>query len=427
MNFPPNQQDLFSRLNSEGNNAQNNIAPLAHQLRPNDPEFFYGHQEIIEKFRLYDSNNKQSLILWGPPGCGKTTLAYLLAKQRHLTLYPFSAVLGGVADLKKLIQQGQEDKNRKGKNYCLFIDEIHRFNKAQQDALLPYVEEGKFLFIGATTENPRISVNKALLSRIQLIELKGLETGDLRKILLNALEKNKLELKNIHPEVLDFIISRSGGDARKALSGLESCLNEFKKETFNLDRFKSLFLESVRFHDRNGDRHYDVISAFIKSMRGSDPNAALLYLAMMLDGGEDPVFIARRLVIFASEDIGNADPSALNLAVNALHVVMQIGMPEARITLAQATTYLAASVKSNAAYTAINEALTFVKERGNIEIPDQLKNFPPPGSAPYLYPHNYEGGHVRQAYTKDAIPAFYRPKAIGIEERIAKRLSELNK
>lgn len=395
------------------------LEPLAHRIRPLEFDEFIGHSEIFQKYPYLKQENFPSVILFGPSGTGKTTLARLLAKRSKKEFYTFNAVLGGVADLKKIIAETEELKELTGKRSIIFIDEIHRFNKAQQDALLPYIEIGAFTLIGATTEFPRVSVNKALLSRMHIIELKILNSDSIEEILTNALNKTNLSFPT---PLVKILASYAGGDARVALNSLEASL---KLEKPTAESVKELIIENARAFDKGGNRHYDVISAFIKSMRGSDPHAAILWLAVMIDGGEDPVFIARRLVIFASEDVGNADPTGLTLAINALQAVSQIGMPEARIILAHATTYLASTFKSNASYLAINEALAHVKSNATIEVPDHLRNFPPPSSKAYLYPHSYEGHWVKQEYAPHGTPKFYEPTNIGREEGIKKRLDSL--
>jgi len=400
--------DLFN------NNPSKTIGlstPMAFKHRPTELDGFIGHEYLFKKYPFLLQKNWPCLVLHGPPGSGKTTLAHILAKRSGLELFTFNAVMSGVPELKKLIQSIINEKTRA----LIFIDEIHRFNKSAQDALLPYLEMGTFQFIGATTEHPKQALNKALLSRVQLIELKHLQKLDVEKILLNTATK-------IEQKIISFIAEYSGGDARKALNLLE-IVSENKDLTF--DEIQKIVRESSRSYDKNEDRHYDVISSFIKSMRGSDPDAAILYLAIMLDGAEDPVFIARRLMIFASEDIGNADPSALTLAVAGLQSVEKIGMPEAQIILAQVTTYLASTVKSNAAYNAINEALEFVKDSPTIEVPDHLKSFPPKSATAYKYPHSYPGHFVEQEYTAAKIPEFYRPTENGREKAIKERLSTL--
>ncbi|MGZ3790338.1 MAG: replication-associated recombination protein A [Bacteriovorax sp.] len=415
------QKSLFdTTLNEDATASKGKIVPpLAHRSRPEAFSEFIGHEEIFKNYSYLKEKNFPSIILYGPSGTGKTTLARLLAKQSGKEFYKFNAVLGGVADLKKLIQSAEEMRDRLGQEAIIFIDEIHRFNKAQQDALLPYIEEGAFTLIGATTENPRVSVNKALLSRMHIVQLKELTSDEIFKILLQTKDKFKMIISD---DLLRVIADFAGGDARVALNSLEAGA-QLKSPT--KEDIKTLIIENARAFDKGGNRHYDVISAFIKSMRGSDPQAAIHWLAVMIDGGEDPVFIARRLVIFASEDVGNADPTALTLATSALQAISQIGMPEARIILAQATTYLASTYKSNAAYMAINHALEFVKSQATIHVPDHLKNYPPPGTKKYLYPHSYDHHFVKQNYTIEVIPKFYEPTMEGKEEGLKKRLDKL--
>lgn len=415
------QNSLFDSTLSQDETASKGkiVPPLAHLSRPETLEEFIGHAEIFKTYSFLKRADFPSIILFGPSGTGKTTLARLLARQSGKEFYKFNAVLGGVADLKKLIQAAEETRDRFGKEAIIFVDEIHRFNKAQQDALLPYIEEGAFTLIGATTENPRVSVNKALLSRMHIVQLKELSSEDIYKILIQT--KNKFELV-IDEGLLLIIADFAGGDARVALNTLEAAA---KLKNPTKEEIKLLIIENARAFDKGGNRHYDVVSAFIKSMRGSDPQAAIHWLAVMIDGGEDPVFIARRLVIFASEDIGNADPTALTLATSALHSISNIGMPEARIILAQATTYLASTYKSNAAYLAIDQALEYVRSQATIHVPDHLKNHPPEGSRPYLYPHSYDNHFVKQNYTQNPIPTFYIPSQEGKEDGLKKRLEKL--
>lgn len=412
------QTSLFDTALTRESTAEG-FAPLAHRIRPEAFSEFIGHAEIFQKYPYLKGPSFPSIILYGPSGTGKTTLARLLAKLSKKEFHTFNAVLGGVADLKKIIAEAEDYKSLTGKYSIIFIDEIHRFNKAQQDALLPYIEVGAFTLIGATTENPRVSVNKALLSRMHIIELKILNTEAIETILNNALKKSKL---TFGADFVHTLASYAGGDARVALNSLEAAL---KLTNPTMDSVKELIIENARAFDKGGNRHYDVISAFIKSMRGSDPQAAILWLAVMIDGGEDPVFIARRLVIFASEDVGNADPTALTLAMSALTAISQIGMPEARIILAQTTTYLASTFKSNAAYLAINEALEYVKKNSTIEVPNHLRNYPPPDASPYLYPHSYEGHWVKQQYSPMNTPDFYHPTKEGKESGIKARLDSL--
>ncbi len=415
------QNSLFDTTLSEDSITSKGkiLPPLAHLSRPATLLEFVGHEHIFKSYPYLKTKNFPSIILFGPSGTGKTTLARILALNSGKEFFTFNAVLGGVADLKKIIGAAQEMSVKEGLQSVIFVDEIHRFNKAQQDALLPYIEEGAFTLIGATTENPRVSVNKALLSRMHIVQMKELSPDDIYKILIQTNEKFGI---NLDLSLLIIIADFAGGDARVALNTLEAAgkLTQPTKEEIKL-----LIIENARAFDKGGNRHYDVISAFIKSMRGSDPQAAIHWLAVMIDGGEDPVFIARRLVIFASEDVGNADPTALTLATSALHSISSIGMPEARIILAQATTYLASTYKSNAAYLAIDHALEFVRSQATIQVPDHLKNHPPMNAQKYLYPHSYENHFVKQNYTEVPIPQFYLPTQEGKEDGLKKRLEKL--
>jgi putative ATPase len=412
------QHDLFS--NKEDNTK---ISPLAYKLRPKIRSDYVGLEELEKQYPFLQSHTPKSMIIWGPPGTGKTTLVDIICQSEDVELFKFSAVLSGLPELKKIFQSALHIISMQRKTPVIFIDEIHRFNKAQQDALLPHVESGKFVLIGATTENPRSSINRALLSRLQLVELKSIDYNTTIKIIKLAISRIGDQFDD---KVIELMAEYSNGDARKAIGGLETAINLRHQDEYSFSKLKEIIKENSRAYDRNQDRHYDVISAFIKSLRGSDPDAAILWLAVMLDGGEDPVFIARRLVIFASEDIGNADINALTIANNTLNIVSNIGMPESRITLAQATTYLASTVKSNAAYKAINEALKYVESLPTIEVPEHLKNFPMKDhEVKYKYPHEFINGWVDQEYTVQKIPQFYRPKEIGSEKKIRTRLKEL--
>ena len=411
-----------------------NTAPLAHIARPYKFEDFKGQEHIFKRYPFLRERNFPSVVFWGPPGIGKTTLAHILAQNSGKDIYPFSPVMGGVAELKKLIHSAIEVKKTFNRESIIFIDEIHRFNKGQQDALLPYVENGSFTLIGATTENPRRSINNALLSRTQIIELKALSEDSVLEILERV--NGQFEI-GCAAEIVKFIADHSGGDAGRALNALDILYQKQKESSCKLSlvEVRGLILENARNYDRNQDRHYDVISAFIKSLRGSDPQAALLWLAVMLDGGEDPVFIARRLVIFASEDIGNADIHAISLATSVLLAVQNIGMPEARINLAQAATYLASTVKSNAVYEGISRALEYVQNHPNIAVPGHLKNRPPAEFLPegklaneaYKYPHSYPNNFIRQKYSNEGkqINDFYRPTENGHEKNLKRRLDSL--
>lgn len=405
------------QLDAFDQNNANNDRPLAAKLRPKSLNEFYGQMGIRAQLEKLASHPRH-VIFWGPPGTGKTTLAHIISSQIMRELHVFSAVTSGIPELKKLIAEMLERKREFGKESILFIDEIHRFNKSQQDALLPYLENGDFLFIGATTEYPHTSLNKALISRVSLIELKALGQTEL----ISILERGLADIRR--PDLQSFLeeLARlSNGDARFALNQLARLSAFDKVELENREKiFKELF-EHARQYDRNANRHYDVISAFIKSIRGSDPQAALLYLAIMLDGGEDPEFIARRLMILASEDIGLANSQALQIATNAHYVIKQIGMPEARITLGHATVYMALSPKSNSAYLAIDEALKFVKENPTLQVPDHISNISV-SKKNYQYPHNYPHNWVDQRYLPHGVEEkFYHPQLNGSEKALVEQ------
>lgn len=398
-----------------------NDPPLAAKLRPKSLEDFFGQVKIRPQLEKLISHPRH-VIFWGPPGTGKTTLAHLISGKIARELNVFSAVTQGIPELKKLIAEMLDRKKQFGKESILFIDEIHRFNKSQQDALLPYLENGDFLFIGATTEYPHTSLNKALISRVSLIELKQLEEKDLNSILERGLtDLNRPELKPFIAEIAKL----SNGDARFALNQL-SLLQSYAEDelTDQAKVLKELF-EHARQYDRNANRHYDVISAFIKSIRGSDPQAALLYLAIMLDGGEDPEFIARRLMILASEDVGLANSQALQVTANAHYVIKQIGMPEARITLSHATVYIALSPKSNSAYLGIDAALSFVKENPTIDVPGHLSSVGVEKKN-YKYPHSYPHNWVDQRYLPVSVnQKFYSPHLNGTEKALVDQYQQM--
>ncbi len=389
--------------------------PLAAKMRPGTLDDFYGQEKIRPQLQKLIQSPRH-VIFWGPPGTGKTTLAHILAKNIGHELYPFSAVTSGIPELKRLIAEMLDRKKQFDKESILFIDEIHRFNKSQQDALLPYLENGDFLFIGATTEYPHTSLNKALISRVSLVELKTLTASELEQILERGLETlHRPELKDFIPEIAKL----SNGDARFALNQL-SRLEAFEEaELVDKETVLKELFEHARQYDRNANRHYDVISAFIQSIRGSDPDAALLYLAIMLDGGEDPEFIARRLMILASEDVGLANSQALQVTANAHYVTTKIGMPEARITLSHATVFMCLSPKSNSAYMGINEAMSFVRDNPTIEVPGHLSNVSPEKKN-YKYPHSYPGNWVPQRYLPEEVNVrFYSPQFNGSEKALA--------
>lgn len=435
--------DLFS-LQRE--NRRKKTAPLADRMRPVNFDEFLGQTHIVGPGkplrRLIEADRVPSMILYGPPGSGKTSLAELIAKSTDRIFTRLSAVTSGVKDIREVIDHAKEAISFEAKDTILFIDEIHRFNKSQQDALLPHVENGTISLIGATTENPFFQVNPALLSRCQLFELHYLEREELMKALDRALTDKERGLGeyNIHltDKAVSILIASAGGDVRILLNSLEvAALSTAPKDgIIEIDEeiIRSSIQRKSLAYDRDED-HYNTISAFIKSVRGSDPNAAIYYLARMLAGGEDPLFIARRLIILASEDIGNAEPMGLILANACYQAVERIGMPEGRIILAHTTAFLAGSSKSNASYLAIDEALSLVRKSGPLDIPAYLMDAHYKGAEKlgrgegYLYPHDYPKGYVLQNYLPNEIigTSFYRPKNIGYEKIIGEYLSNLRK
>ena len=397
----------------------NNNEPLAYRVRPKTLEEYVGQEHVLGKdkilYRTINADRLSSIILFGPPGCGKTSLAKVISETTKYKFYKINAVTAGVADIKKVIEETQNYmKNPTGKS-ILFIDEIHRFNKLQQDALLPYVESGLIILIGATTENPYFEVNKALISRSMVIKLEPLTEENVYKILKNAINrKDGLGEYNIkiEDETLRKLANISNGDVRTALNGLEVAVLTTNMDS---DGFINITNEVIKnsvqsrkaIFDKNGDTHYDNISAFIKSMRGSDPDATVFYLARALEGGEDPMFLARRITICASEDVGMANPNALIVANSAMQAIHMIGMPEARILLAEAAVYVATSKKSNASYLAIDKALDDVKNKDTGTIPMHIRNAPVKGMEElgyhegYKYPHDFPGHWVEQQYLPD--------------------------
>ncbi len=397
----------------------NNNEPLAFRVRPRTLEEYVGQEHVLGKdkilYRTIKADRLSSIILFGPPGCGKTSLARVISETTKYKFYKINAVTSGVADIKRVIEETKNFMiNPTGKS-ILFIDEIHRFNKLQQDALLPYVENGTIILIGATTENPYFEVNKALISRSMVIKLEPLTIDNVYTILKNALKrKDGLGEYNIkiEDETLKKLAIIANGDVRTALNGLEVAVL-----TTNMDSdgyinitdeiIKNSVQDRKAIFDKDGEAHYDNISAFIKSMRGSDPDAVVFYLARALNGGEDPMFLARRIVICASEDVGLANPQALVVANSAMQAVHMVGMPEARIILSEAAIYVALSKKSNASYLAINKALEDVKNKETGEVPMHLRNAPIEDmknlgySNGYLYPHDFPGHYVEQQYLPD--------------------------
>ena len=416
------------------------MKPLAERLRPTSLENYIGQKHLVGEGavlrKMIESGNLASFILWGPPGVGKTTLAQIIATQSGRSFYSLSAVSSSVKDVRDVIESAQKNRLFNPKSPILFIDEIHRFSKSQQDSLLAAVEKGTFVLIGATTENPSFEVISPLLSRCRVYVLKPLEKEDLIQLINIAVTTDE-ELRKTEVELseLDALLLYSGGDARKLLSALELVLSTESDEKIVLtnELVKSKLQANLLAYDKQGEMHYDIISAFIKSIRGSDANAALYWLARMIDGGEDPKFIARRLIISAAEDIGLANPNALLLANTCFDAVHKIGFPEARIILSEVTVYLATSPKSNSAYLAIDEALAEVRKSGNLPVPLDIRNAPTNlmkslgyGKG-YKYPHDYPNHYVRQQYLPDALvgTTFWTPQDNEAELRIKQRLDKL--
>lgn len=420
----------------------NQKSPLAERMRPQSLDEFVGQEHLLGTGKILrkaiESDQLVSMIVWGPPGVGKTTLARIIAKESASDFYAISAVTSGVADLRKVIKSASENRFL-DKRSILFIDEIHRFNKAQQDALLHSVEDGTLLLIGATTENPSFEVISALQSRCRVYKLESLNEEHLNILVQRALDHD-VELKKmnlvIEVDARSLLIKLSGGDARNVLMALDlasQLAHEVNgKRIIDRPLIEEAMQRRTLLYDKKGEYHYDVISAFIKSVRGSDADAAIYWLARMIESGEDPKFIARRLIILASEDIGNADPHALMVATSAFDAITKIGMPEGRIVLAQATTYLASAPKSNASYVAIDEAIQHIKNETPGDVPLHLRNAPTQMmkdfdyGAGYKYPHDF-GGFTEQDYlppeAQDKV--FYRPTENGVEQRIRERLLKL--
>jgi len=392
------------------------MPPLAERLRPRTLDEYIGQKHLVGEGavlrRMIESGNIASFILWGPPGVGKTTLAQIIANKLDTPFYTLSAVTSGVKEVREVIDKAKNNRFFSTASPILFIDEIHRFSKSQQDSLLGAVEQGVVTLIGATTENPSFEVIRPLLSRCQVYVLESLGKDDLLELLDRAITTDvELKERNIKLAETDALLRYSGGDARKLLNILQLMVeSESSEEVVITDELVARRLQQNPLaYDKDGEMHYDIISAFIKSIRGSDPDAALYWMARMIEGGEDPQFIARRLVISASEDIGLANPNALLLANAAFDTVMKIGWPEARIALAEACVYLATSPKSNSAYCGINDALSLVKETGNQPVPLHLRNAPTKlmselgYSDGYKYPHDYPGNFATQQYMPDAL------------------------
>ncbi|MCD6205085.1 MAG: replication-associated recombination protein A [Candidatus Marinimicrobia bacterium] len=431
-------------FNKENTNQQALLPPLAERMRPTVIENFVGQEHLTGKGKIIrkalSSGGIFSMILWGPPGSGKTTLAKIISRQIDARFFQLSAVSAGVKDVRQIIERADINR-RQGIKTVLFIDEIHRFNKAQQDALLHAVENGSLALIGATTENPSFEVIAPLLSRCRVLKLNTLSDENLEKILSRAL-KHDIVLQKIgitlKSEAKELLIHTVNGDARKLLNAIDICLQltdakEKQKLVIDQDLIREALQQRKQLYDKKGDYHYDVISAFIKSVRGSDPDAAVYWLAVMLENGEDPLFVARRLIILASEDIGNASPLALSVATSGLQAVHAIGMPEAAIVLAQITNYLAASPKSNASYLSLKQARSLVRDGDLPVVPLHLRNAPTKlmkamdYGKDYRYPHDFPENFVDEHYFPEGMSprCFYQPKDNGSEKYIRKRLSRL--
>ncbi len=415
------------------------MEPLAERIRPQSLDTYIGQTHLIGPNsplrKALEQKMIPSLILWGPPGVGKTSLALLLAKNLNRPFFQLSAINSGVKDIREVIEKAGNQGLFNQQKPILFIDEIHRFSKSQQDSLLGAVEKGSVTLIGATTENPSFEIISALLSRCQVYVLKSLEVEDLYRLLQHAIQHDEqLKTKHIVLKETEALYRVSGGDARKLLNALEIVVNASNTSPIEITNeiVLTTIQQNLALYDKQGEQHYDIISAFIKSIRGSDPNAALYYLARMLKGGEDLLFIARRLIILASEDIGNANPNALLLANACFESVNKIGMPESRIILGQCVSYLASSPKSNASYVAIDKALEWVDKTGDLPVPLQLRNAPTKlmkqldYGKNYAYAHQYENNFVEQEFLPDAIAGqvFYEPGNNAAEEKIRAYLKQ---
>ncbi|MDT9546696.1 MAG: replication-associated recombination protein A [Chlorobium phaeovibrioides] len=440
MNIRKGTPDMFGVSGGEGGNPSP-FQPLAERVRPRSLDDMRGQEHLLGPDgplrRFLSGGQLPSMIFWGPPGTGKTTLAEICASALGFRFETLSAIDSGVKEVRRALSDAASARER-GERTILFIDEIHRFNKAQQDTLLHAIEQGVVVLIGATTENPSFEVNSALLSRMQVYILKPLTEDDIASLIQRAMDSDSLfASRKVELEDPGFLLRFAGGDARKALNALEAAMSLVPEGDgpvqLTADVFERALQHRAPMYDKGGEAHYDTISAFIKSLRGSDPDAALFWLARMIEGGEDPKFIARRLLIFASEDVGNADPYAITLSVSVFQAVSMIGLPEARINLAQGVTYLASCAKSNAAYEGINEALAESKSLQDLSIPMHLRNAPTKlmkhqgYGANYRYPHSFPGHFVDERYFPEGMEpkAYYRPTEEGREKFFAERLRSL--
>jgi putative ATPase len=436
----PRQPELFPRAHRPA--PSSGRAPLAERMRPRTIDEFVGQRHLLGPGRvlrdMLDGGQVESLILWGPPGSGKTTLAHLLATASGAEAVAFSAVLQGVKELRHVVEEAREELARGGRRTVLFVDEIHRFNKAQQDAFLPHVEAGIVTLIGATTENPSFEVIPPLLSRTRVLVLEALTAEDVSAVIDRALTDAERGLGAAHlalaPDARAFLVEHAQGDARVALNTLELAARlarTRRTRTLDLPLLEEAAQQRALRYDKAGEEHYNIISAFIKSLRGSDPDAAVYWMTRMLEAGEDPLFIARRMVIFAAEDVGNAEPQALQVAVAAKDAVHFVGLPEGRIPLAQAATFLATCPKSNAAYKALVAVTEDVRRTGVLPVPLHLRNAPTPlmkglgYGAGYLYPHDYDDALVEQDYLPTELSGrrYYEPTERGREREIGERLA----
>lgn len=435
--------DLFDYMRK---NTMEKEAPLASRLRPETLDDIVGQQHILGKdkllYRAIKADKLSSIILYGPPGTGKTTIARVIANTTKAVFTQMNATVAGKKDMEQVVAEAKDRRGMYGQKTILFVDEIHRFNKGQQDYLLPFVEDGTVILIGATTENPYFEVNSALISRSVIFRLEPLDKQDIQTLLRRAVYDVEKGMGAYHADItddaLEFLADMSNGDARTALNAVELGIlttepSEDGRIHITLEVAAECIQKRVTLYDKNGDNHYDTISAFIKSMRGSDPDAAVYYLARMIYAGEEPAFIARRIMICAAEDVGNADPQALTVAVSASQAVERLGMPEARIPLAQAAIYVACAPKSNAAYGAINEALDWVAHHKTEPIPSYLQDAHYAGAGKlgngigYKYAHNFENHWVKQQYLPDGVEghAFYHAGDLGYEAKMKQWLKDL--